>query len=36
LAKLLGKENLSVSIDGIGVLNSTKLQFENEPARHKL
>ena len=25
-----------ISIDGIGVLNSTKLQYENEPARHKL
>ena len=36
LAKLLGKENLKISIEGIGVLNSTKLQFENEPARHKL
>ncbi len=36
LAKLLGKENLQVSIEGIGVLNSTKLKFENEPARHKL
>ena len=36
LAKLLGKENLQVNIEGIGVLNSTKLQFENEPARHKL
>lgn len=36
LAKLLGKEGLKVSIDGIGVLNSTKLRFENEPARHKL
>lgn len=36
LAKLLGKENLEINIDGIGVLNSTKLQFENEPARHKL
>lgn len=36
LAKLLGKENLSVSIDGIGTLNHTKLHFENEPARHKL
>ena len=36
LAKLLGKESLKVSIDGIGVLNSTKLQYENEPARHKL
>jgi UDP-3-O-[3-hydroxymyristoyl] N-acetylglucosamine deacetylase/3-hydroxyacyl-[acyl-carrier-protein] dehydratase len=33
---LLGKENLKISIEGIGVLNSTKLQFENEPARHKL
>ena len=36
LAKLLGKENLKVTVDGIGVLNSTKLKFENEPARHKL
>lgn len=36
LAKLLGKEDLKISIDGIGVLNSTKLQYENEPARHKL
>jgi len=36
LAKLLGKEDLKVSVNGIGVLNSTKLQFENEPARHKL
>lgn len=36
LAKLLGKENLSISIDTIGTLNHTKLHFENEPARHKL
>lgn len=36
LAKLLGKESLDISIDGIGVLNHTKLQYENEPARHKL
>ncbi|MEX1003057.1 MAG: bifunctional UDP-3-O-[3-hydroxymyristoyl] N-acetylglucosamine deacetylase/3-hydroxyacyl-ACP dehydratase [Crocinitomicaceae bacterium] len=36
LAKLLGKENLSVSYDGIGTLNHTALAFENEPARHKL
>jgi len=36
LAKLLGKEKLEIKIDGIGVLNTQKLQFENEPARHKL
>jgi len=36
LAKLLGKEDLKIKLDGIGVLNTTKLQFENEPARHKL
>lgn len=36
LAKLLGKEDLNIKIEGIGVLNSTKLKFENEPARHKL
>jgi len=36
LAKLLGKEKLEIKFDGIGVLNTQKLQFENEPARHKL
>lgn len=36
IAKVLGKEDLDIKIEGIGVLNSTKLQFENEPARHKL
>jgi len=36
LAKLLGKEDLKIKLEGIGVLNTTKLQFENEPARHKL
>lgn len=36
LAKLLGKENQKIQVDGRGVLNSTKLQYENEPARHKL
>ena len=36
LAKLLGKEKLEIKVDGIGVLNTQKLQFENEPARHKL
>lgn len=36
LAKLLGKEDLKITVQGIGVLNSTKLKFENEPARHKL
>ncbi len=36
LKKLLGKEDLEVKVDGIGVLNTTKLKFQNEPARHKL
>ncbi len=36
LAKLLGKEGMEVKVEGMGVLNSTKLKFENEPARHKL
>lgn len=36
LAKLLGKENAGIKVEGMGVLNNTKLQFENEPARHKL
>jgi UDP-3-O-[3-hydroxymyristoyl] N-acetylglucosamine deacetylase/3-hydroxyacyl-[acyl-carrier-protein] dehydratase len=34
--RLLGKEVLEVRVEGIGVLNTVKLQFENEPARHKL
>lgn len=36
LATLLGKEDLEVQIKGIGVLNNTKMKFQNEPARHKL
>ena len=36
LAKILGKEELKIQVEGIGVLNSSKLKFENEPARHKL
>ena len=36
LALLLGKEKLDITFEGLGVLNSIKLQFENEPARHKL
>jgi UDP-3-O-[3-hydroxymyristoyl] N-acetylglucosamine deacetylase / 3-hydroxyacyl-[acyl-carrier-protein] dehydratase len=36
LATLLGKDKLEVNFEGLGVLNSIKLQFENEPARHKL
>lgn len=36
LRTLLGKEDLDIKIDGMGVLNNTKLHFTNEPARHKL
>lgn len=36
ILKLLGKEDLEVKVEGQGVLNTTKLKFENEPARHKL
>ncbi len=36
IAKLLGKEHLKIKVEGIGVLNTIKLKFENEPARHKL
>ncbi len=36
IAKLLGKEDLDIKVEGIGVLNTIKLKFENEPARHKL
>jgi UDP-3-O-[3-hydroxymyristoyl] N-acetylglucosamine deacetylase/3-hydroxyacyl-[acyl-carrier-protein] dehydratase len=32
----LGREPMPVKIEGIGVLNTIKLKFENEPARHKL
>ena len=34
LAERLGRE--SVEVDSSGVLNTTKLKFQNEPARHKL
>ena len=36
LAKLLGKEELKIKLDGIGVLNTTKLQFENEPTNKNI
>ncbi len=36
LAKLLGKEDLNIEIVGRGVLNTTDMHFQNEPARHKL
>jgi UDP-3-O-[3-hydroxymyristoyl] N-acetylglucosamine deacetylase/3-hydroxyacyl-[acyl-carrier-protein] dehydratase len=36
IAKLLGKENMDIKVEGIGILNTVKLQYENEPARHKL
>lgn len=36
ILKKLGKEDLKVEIKGIGVLNTIDLQYENEPARHKL
>jgi len=36
IAQLAGKDSLKVEPGKIGVLNNTKLQFENEPARHKL
>jgi UDP-3-O-[3-hydroxymyristoyl] N-acetylglucosamine deacetylase / 3-hydroxyacyl-[acyl-carrier-protein] dehydratase len=36
--KKIGRENLvnEIKVEGIGVLNTIKLKFENEPARHKL
>jgi UDP-3-O-[3-hydroxymyristoyl] N-acetylglucosamine deacetylase/3-hydroxyacyl-[acyl-carrier-protein] dehydratase len=34
LAKKLGKQ--SIKVEKTGILNSTSLKFENEPARHKL
>jgi UDP-3-O-[3-hydroxymyristoyl] N-acetylglucosamine deacetylase/3-hydroxyacyl-[acyl-carrier-protein] dehydratase len=36
LAKLLGKEDYDIKVEGKGILNTVKLQYENEPARHKL
>ncbi|MDZ4823410.1 MAG: bifunctional UDP-3-O-[3-hydroxymyristoyl] N-acetylglucosamine deacetylase/3-hydroxyacyl-ACP dehydratase [Flavobacteriales bacterium] len=36
ILKMLGKEELEVKVEGLGVLNTVKLQFDNEPARHKL
>lgn len=36
IAKMVGKEDVEVKVDSTGVLNTSKLQFENEPARHKL
>ncbi len=36
IAKLVGKEHMDIKVEGIGVLNTLKLKFENEPARHKL
>jgi UDP-3-O-[3-hydroxymyristoyl] N-acetylglucosamine deacetylase/3-hydroxyacyl-[acyl-carrier-protein] dehydratase len=36
IAKLVGKEYTDIKVEGIGVLNTIKLKFENEPARHKL
>jgi UDP-3-O-[3-hydroxymyristoyl] N-acetylglucosamine deacetylase / 3-hydroxyacyl-[acyl-carrier-protein] dehydratase len=36
IANMLGKENLDVKVEGLGVLNTVKLKYENEPARHKL
>jgi len=36
LSKLLGKEHLDISVNSIGILNSSSLHYENEPARHKL
>jgi UDP-3-O-[3-hydroxymyristoyl] N-acetylglucosamine deacetylase/3-hydroxyacyl-[acyl-carrier-protein] dehydratase len=36
ILRQLGRENLDVKVEGMGVLNTIKLKFENEPARHKL
>ena len=36
IAQLVGKDYGDIKVEGIGVLNTVKLKFENEPARHKL
>ncbi|MGB0423878.1 MAG: bifunctional UDP-3-O-[3-hydroxymyristoyl] N-acetylglucosamine deacetylase/3-hydroxyacyl-ACP dehydratase [Flavobacteriales bacterium] len=36
IAELVDKPHNDIQVEGKGVLNTTKLHFENEPARHKL
>lgn len=36
ILKMLGRDEMDVKVEGVGVLNTVKLQFDNEPARHKL
>jgi len=36
IAQLVGKERLDVKVESMGVLNTVKMHYENEPARHKL
>lgn len=36
IAALVGKEDLDIKVESMGVLNTIKLHYENEPARHKL
>ncbi len=36
ILKKIGREDIEVKVDGIGVLNNVKLKYDNEPARHKL
>ncbi len=36
ILKKIGKEDKEVKVEGLGVLNTVKLKFPNEPARHKL
>ena len=36
IGKLVGKSSEDIEVKNKGVLNTTKLHFENEPARHKL
>lgn len=36
ILKQIGREDMDVKVEGIGMLNVSKPQFDNEPARHKL
>lgn len=36
IAELVGKSSLEMHVESKGVLNTTPLRFDNEPARHKL
>jgi len=36
ILKKIGREDLDIKVEGVGVLNNLQLKHQNEPARHKL